>query len=229
MWKDVINIIKDLERGLEFGGPTELFNRSNLLPLYFQVKDIDGVNKFDNNHFQKHLKKEYICDGILKGINYDGDCVLFKSDIKYDYVVNSHVIEHVANPIKCIKSWKNNLLKDNGYILFVVPDKNFCFDHRRPLTKYDHLLSDYYNNIGEEDNTHIEEQKILHDWSMGGMANFYDLCRNNHLTRVVHHHCFDIENFKQMILFCQLEIIHLFKADSLNIICLCKITSGKQI
>jgi len=222
MWNNIISLLKTLERGIEFGGPTELFCKNNLLPLYDSLAKIDGVNKFDNNPFQRNLCNEYICDGMLKGKNYDGDCVTFKPNVKYNYIVNAHVIEHVANPIQCVINWKNNVLVSNGYILFVVPDKNFCFDHRRPLTKYEHLLSDYYNKTDEKDETHINEQKTLHDWSRGGISNFNELCANNYLTRVVHHHCFDIQNLKQMLEFCELGIIELYKADELNIVCLCK-------
>lgn len=54
-----------------------------------------------------------------------------------DYIVASHVMEHIADPL----GWLNELaavLREGGVIFLAVPDKRFTFDfHRRPSTTAD--------------------------------------------------------------------------------------------
>lgn len=55
------------------------------------------------------------------------------ADARFDYVVASHVIEHVPDLI----GWLGDifgLLKPGGHLYLVVPDKRFTFDHRRPVS-----------------------------------------------------------------------------------------------
>jgi SAM-dependent methyltransferase len=223
MWTEITNTLKSVEKVVEFGGPTLLFNSNGMLPLYQHLTKLDGVNKMDNNPFQSGFTESYVCEGVAKGKSYNMDvsCVS-EFNQKYDAIINSHVIEHIANPIKAILSWKQ-ILNDNGYILFIIPDKNHCFDHNRPLTSFDHLVSDFNSGVGEDDVTHIPEQMLLNDWSMFGFSKqtFQELSNNNKQTKVVHHHCFDIELVKKLIGYCELNIDNLYKADNLTIICLC--------
>ncbi len=209
------------KNGIEFGGPTELFyeNRHNM-PLYKYV-DLDGGNLLEDNHFQSNITDVYNYYGKI-GSQYNVDCANLESikniPNKYDFVLTSHVIEHIANPIKAIKSWVDNTLNSNGYVLSIVPDYRYCFDRNRPLTTIEHFIDDYSNDIGEDDATHIEEQKMLHDWSYGGHKDFYSLCDRNYNTRVVHHHTFTPETVEMLFIKSGLKPIMTFKHDDLNII-----------
>jgi hypothetical protein len=80
------------------------------------------------------------------------------------------------------------------------------------------LVEDFSSNIGEDDKTHIEEQKMLHDWSFGGHPNFYNLCEENFKTRVVHHHTFTEKTFKDLMEFCEFKTLVSYKNDDLNIV-----------
>lgn len=223
MFNKVIEKLKD-KKGIEFGGPTELFyNPIFNLSLYENVF-LDCGNMLDDNSFD-HLnghnnKSDFFYYGNKIGNLYNVDCTNENDLIKlynYDFVVTSHVIEHIANPIKTINFWKN-LLCDNGYILTIIPDYRFCFDRNRKLTTMEHLINDYKTNIGEDDNTHIQEQIDLHDWSMGGHPNFINLCKNNYKSRVVHHHTFDIKLIEELFQYCGFQKILSYKHDNLNII-----------
>jgi SAM-dependent methyltransferase len=213
-----IEILKN-KKGLEFGGPTELFSNQQFnMPLYANV-DLDGGNIIKDNHFQHSFSDNFIYYNKI-GLQYNIDCAEDLSIIrkKYDFIVTSHVIEHIANPIKAIKNWSEKLLDDGGYILSIIPDYRFCFDRHRTLTTIEHLINDYQLNIGEDDGTHIDEQKKLHDWSLGGHKDFYELCEKNYKTRVVHHHTFTPDTVNEMFDYCGLKTIQIFKHDSLNII-----------
>lgn len=227
-WSNIIEILKG-KNGLEFGGTTELFSLPKHRMLLYPHVKLDGANKFDNNHFNGLLNENYNTGyGIGKRYNCDASNELQISQIgkKFDFIVTSHVIEHIANPIKAIKLWENKLLNEDGYILSIIPFYKECFDRNRPLTTINHLIEDYKNNVGEDDKTHIEEQKKLHDWSYGGHKEFYSLCENNELTRVVHHHTFNKNNIKDLFLYLNMDILYLFNHDPLNIVCLTKKING---
>lgn len=217
-FQKVIEILKNKE-GIEFGGPTELFEHpTHRMPLYINVV-LDGGNIIEDNHFQKSFSDTYNYGGKL-GTQFNIDCAGDLSGVnkKYDFIVTSHVIEHLANPIKAIKNWSDVLLKEKSYILSIIPDYRYCFDRNRPLTSIEHIKEDYINNVGEDDKTHIEEQKTLHDWSYGGHKNFYDLCEKNDKTRVVHHHTFTPETVELLFIAAGLKPIITFKHDDLNIV-----------
>jgi len=228
--KKIVEVLKN-KRGIEFGGPTELFyNPTFRMDLYNHVF-LDGGNMVDDSSF-KNLKGHADFDKTFKygkedGTQFNVDCSL-ESDLnkinkKYDFIVTSHLIEHLANPIKTIKNWSNLLLNEGGYVLSIIPHYSFCFDRNRPLTTIEHLINDYENNIGEDDKTHIEEQKKLHDWSQGGHPDFSELCENNDKTRVVHHHTFTPDTVDELFNACGLKSIVTFKHDNLNIVNLSQI------
>jgi len=220
----VINSLRG-KSGIEFGGPTELFSVPHYgMHLYPHV-DLDGGNIIKNNYFQTNLGSNFLY-GEKLGKQYDVDCtneVQLKKLKRYDFVVSSHAIEHFANPIHTLKSWEKYILRSGSYMLTIIPDYQYCFDRNRPLTTIEHLICDYVEDVGEDDKTHIEEQKELHDWSYGGHHQFYELCEMNHLTRVVHHHTFTIELVEELFAYCGFKKILSFKQDELNIVNLSKV------
>jgi SAM-dependent methyltransferase len=51
----------------------------------------------------------------------------------YDWIIASHVIEHVPDMIGFLQQCEK-LLTPNGKLSLVIPDKRFCFDYLSPLT-----------------------------------------------------------------------------------------------
>lgn len=56
---------------------------------------------------------------------------LLGADTCYDWIIASHVIEHVPDPISFIRSCQR-VLKPGGILSLAIPDKRYCFDHLRP-------------------------------------------------------------------------------------------------
>jgi len=54
-------------------------------------------------------------------------------EARYDWVIASHVIEHVPDFVGFLNDCRD-ILKPDGVLSLVVPDKRYCFDHYRPLT-----------------------------------------------------------------------------------------------
>lgn len=185
--------------GLEIGGPSKIFQDNGALPLYSEIWALDNVDIseetiFDNKiekdgkfmiNLNKSYREQFFCDATdMRG---------FKSG-SYDFIMMSHVFEHIANPIKALLQWLR-LIKDNGRLILVIPGKNFAFDHKRPISDFSHIVSDYEKNIGEEDETHFEEVLKLHDIDKDPAEYSYDKFKmntiNNVKYRTVHHHVFN--------------------------------------
>ena len=61
------------------------------------------------------------------------------SDAPFDYVIASHVIEHIPDTI----GWLDDLtrvLRPGGILSLVIPDKRYCFDINRSLTEVSDLV-----------------------------------------------------------------------------------------
>ncbi|GAA4853975.1 methyltransferase domain-containing protein [Luteimonas vadosa] len=56
---------------------------------------------------------------------------LLAADAEYDWIVASHVIEHVPDPVSFIHSCQK-VLKPGGILSLAIPDKRYCFDYLRP-------------------------------------------------------------------------------------------------
>jgi hypothetical protein len=59
-----------------------------------------------------------------------------------DYVVASHVVEHVPNPILWLQMLFK-VIRPGGFVFLVVPDKRFTFDFQRPTTTLGEMLESF--------------------------------------------------------------------------------------
>jgi SAM-dependent methyltransferase len=62
-------------------------------------------------------------------------------DESEDFVIANHVMEHVEDPFRALKSM-NRVLRPNGIAFVALPDKRFTFDKDRKITSLDHLIRD---------------------------------------------------------------------------------------
>ncbi|MFN8243102.1 MAG: class I SAM-dependent methyltransferase [Ferruginibacter sp.] len=182
--------------GIEIGGPTQLF-REKFFSVYDIAGQIDGVNFSANTVWAKLEGGKYTYGEGRAGKLFEVDAV--DMDIvpaaTYDFLLSSHNLEHIANPLKAVAHW-HRVLKPGGYIILILPDKRFTFDHKRPYTRFDHILSDYNQHMQENDLTHLEEVLALSDNSYQWEAPKAEAERradlaNNLQTRTMHHHVFD--------------------------------------
>jgi SAM-dependent methyltransferase len=96
---------------------------------------------------------------------YGHACVLPFHDHSLDYVITSHVLEHVANPIAALVEWYR-VVRPGGIIYLVVPNRVATFDRTREVTPVSHLLADYQAGTTACDATHIDEFTAQVDWSL---------------------------------------------------------------
>jgi SAM-dependent methyltransferase len=62
---------------------------------------------------------------------------------KFDYIVASHVIEHVPDLISWLREL-GTVLKPDGVITLAIPDKRYCFDHLRDESSITDVLTAYF-------------------------------------------------------------------------------------
>ena len=60
----------------------------------------------------------------------------------FDYVLASHVLEHLPNPLAFLQDCFG-LLRPGGRLVVALPDHRFCFDHARPVTTFGQWLDAY--------------------------------------------------------------------------------------
>jgi hypothetical protein len=65
----------------------------------------------------------------------------------YDWVVASHVIEHAPDLIGFLNDC-DALLKADGVLSLVIPDKRYCFDHYRPISGLARVVDAHVRHAG---------------------------------------------------------------------------------
>jgi len=206
--------------GLEIGGPSwSFFNYK----VYFELANLDGVNFSSSTVWNKdspleHGENKYKFLPDKTGFLYLSeatDLSEIKSS-KYDIILSSNNLEHIANPIKALKEWIR-VLKPNGLIFLVLPKKESSFDHRRNITTIDHMIEDYIKDVGEGDLSHLHEILRLHDLSRdppaGNFEAFKIRCLKNKENRCLHHHVFDLNLIRQLFHYLNIEEILMSTED----------------
>jgi SAM-dependent methyltransferase len=95
---------------------------------------------------------------------YGHACALPFHDHTLDYVIASHVLEHVANPVAALAEWYR-VVRPGGIIYLVVPNRLSAWDHTRELTTVEHMLDDYVRGTTARDASHIDEFVFGVDWA----------------------------------------------------------------
>jgi predicted SAM-dependent methyltransferase len=115
----------------------------------YRVHTVDVASREELiTKYQTHdvkLKNIEEVDFVWKGENYSE---LTGKNKHYDWVIASHVIEHTPDLIGFLKDC-DTILKDDGVISLVIPDKRYCFDHFRPITGLSKIID-----------SHIQKNKL---------------------------------------------------------------------
>lgn len=83
-------------------------------------------------------------DYVIGGNKSISDVVA--EDAPFDYVIGSHVIEHIPDPVSWLADVAT-ILSPGGIVSLVVPDKRYCFDINRALTDASDLVDAYLRRL----------------------------------------------------------------------------------
>lgn len=186
--------------GIEIGGPSRVFTARGMLPVYSVAARIDNVNFSSCTAWENDLRDggEFrFARGRTPGTQWVREATMLDgiSDEACDFVLSSHCLEHVANPLKALEEWRR-ITRNGGRLVLVLPDPAKTFDHRRPITSLLHLREDWSRNTDENDATHAAEAIALHDVGrdpgVASIDEFRERVRDNARNRCLHHHVFDL-------------------------------------
>ena len=212
--------------GLEIGGSSGMFERRGYLPIYTLAARVDNCN-FGHRTIWEGAIEEGATFRFNKRRAPGNQYIAEATDLghiepaSYDFVLSSHTLEHIANPLKALSEWIR-ILKDEGVLVLVVPHKDGTFDHRRPVTSLQHLIQDFENHVTEADLTHLNEIIELHDLAQdpeaGALQAFKQRSQRNLENRCLHHHVFDTRLAVEVVHYMGLKILDVAAFHPFNIL-----------
>jgi len=73
-----------------------------------------------------------------------------------DFVIASHVLEHLPFPLAALRHWYD-VLRPRGVLLLKIPDKRYTFDAKRARTSLEHLIAEEEDSGGFDKGAHFED------------------------------------------------------------------------
>jgi SAM-dependent methyltransferase len=193
--------------GVEIGGPSSTGDI-----LYQNATTIDNIIFSKNTIWSNHENEyNYYNNKTGKVIINDAVNITLVQNECYDFCFSSHSLEHIANPLKAISEWLR-IIKKDGYIIIIVPEKSVCFDHKRKYSMFSTLLSQYKKNVGEDDLSTLPEILMNHDLSMdpaaGNLGEFTKRSLDNYNNRCLHHYVYNDELLHEICNYFNCEFVY---------------------
>lgn len=136
--------------------------------------------------------------------NLDVDRLKPLEDRSQDFVIASHVLEHMADPLGLLGEIYR-VVRPGGTALILLPDRRLTFDSKRPATPLDHLVVEYEAQVTEVDDDHIvdfirltgtDDYEAYLAMSDAEKAEHIEF----HRRRSIHAHCWKEDEFLEVIL-----------------------------
>jgi SAM-dependent methyltransferase len=130
---------------------------------------------------------------IVANLDVDGLAAL--PDASQDFVIASHLLEHLADPLMQIDEI-HRVLKPGAVVLVFLPDRRHTFDRKRSATPLAHLIAEHRDRVTVVSDEHIEEYLRKVDvwepsWTPEQEHEQFELNRQ----RSIHVHCWSEDEF----------------------------------
>jgi SAM-dependent methyltransferase len=132
--------------------------------------------------------------------NFDTDGLGPIADSSQDFVICSHVLEHLAEPIGFLEEI-HRVLRPGGITIVLLPNRHKTFDSRRPATPLGHLIAEHQAHVRAVDDDHVVEflsNTIGISEDPTERSHALELHRN----RSIHVHCWDEDEFVPVLEHC---------------------------
>ena len=132
-------------------------------------------------------------------VNLDVDGLSALDEGSQDFVIASHLLEHLADPLRQLEEI-HRVLQCGGVVLIFLPDRRFTFDRRRAATPLEHLVADHRDRVTTVSDEHVEDYLRKTDdwdetWTDEERLAQFDL----HRRRSIHAHCWTQDEFIAVI------------------------------
>jgi predicted SAM-dependent methyltransferase len=130
---------------------------------------------------------------IVADLNIDKLSML--ADESEDFVIASHVLEHLVDPLAQVAEI-HRVLRPGGVALILLPDRRLTFDRARQPTTLEDLVADHASGAVVPDDAHLEEFLIYSEgWNNARDAAKREVTFEFHRQRSFHVHCWTQEEF----------------------------------
>jgi hypothetical protein len=207
MLNELLEKISHNKSGIEIGGPSQtgkiIYKNATIMNnVIFSQNTVWSVHTNEYNYYPGKTGSVIINDAVnISNINNE----------TYDFCFASHCLEHIANPLKAISEWLR-IIKNDGYIILILPEKSVCFDLKRDISIFATLLNQYKEDVSEHDLSTLPEILDNHDLSMdppaGNIEQFIMRSLDNYNNRCLHHYVYSSELLKEICDFFKCEFIY---------------------
>lgn len=128
----------------------------------------------------------------------DGEVLSSIADNSIDFIIACHVLEHTQDPLSAMQAWLSKI-RPGGVLFLAIPDRRHSFDRDRPLTSFEHLVSDYRLGPAQSEDDH------LHEWVTvvnGETDDDLVAAQKAELRKIdyrIHYHVWDTNSFIETI------------------------------
>jgi SAM-dependent methyltransferase len=150
--------------------------------------------------FPELAKVELITPEVLLDIDRDG--LARFADDSQDFAIMSHVIEHVANPIRSLEE-VFRVTRPGGHVVLATPDKRLTVDRGRAIATWSHLLAEYEAGVTSVSPLHYVDAVVL--FNPEDIADGIDAIERRIewlTTRAEHAHLWDSDAFRDFVARC---------------------------
>lgn len=197
--------------GLELGPGHQPYET----PEDVEVRFVDRWVPRENRTLFPELVEIGVDDGFVEPhvvAHFDRDRLHPVETASADFVICSHVLEHLAEPLGFLGEIYR-VLRPGGTALILLPDRRRTFDRSRPPTPLEHLIDEHRRGVTEVDDAHMIEFLTL----AGEGASFLGVPEDEgerqrffdwHRERSIHVHCWSEEEFPAVIAHCIDDLGH---------------------
>lgn len=128
-----------------------------------------------------------------------------------DFVICSHVLEHLSDPLGFLDD-AHRVLRVGGVLLLLLPDRRYTFDRARAPTPLACLVRDHEAGATVPDDAHVLE--FLRDADQGPDFRLPDDPAERaelyawHRARSIHVHCWNDREFREVLRYCTRDLHH---------------------
>ena len=118
-----------------------------------------------------------------------------------DFVIASHLLEHVTDPVGTLIEWRR-VIRDGGLLYLCLPDKRNTFDAPRERTSIDHVIADH---AATAEDLHGRNVAHYREWArhVNGLGDpaqaafWADLLQRAHYP--IHFHCWEPDDLPPIL------------------------------